>query len=250
MVRIPPKQVRSRFGEESVSRMPRMRNIRVTQRNASEVPLDWLHVRYRRLTRWIQETSKPKPEWELERSVIKEELEVRGRLELIQQQEAVQLELGLDVAVIHRNDYVPIVEERLREHYSMSRELAWLSQMPERYSDNMEGSKHLVASYGLARGNRTSGYANPVEDRVMRDLEQQELRQIRIKHLQKRMLPLTTILETKLTELQHTLISMKYLTRESPKDEYLMLKLSVGRQKYYNLKKQALQRIAYELGLI
>lgn len=237
---------------KSKPRMPRMRNIRVTEKNASEVPIDWLHIRYHRLVRWLNESDKPKSEWELELSVIKEELDMRGRLELIQQQEAVQIELNMDTAVIHREEYVSIVEERLREYYCMNKELAWLRQLQSSSSDSLDYGygNYLTSSYGHTSARSRTEYANPVEERVMRDYEQWEQRQARIQYLHKRMLPITSILQTRLTDEQRRLLEMKYLTKESPKDDYIMLKLHVGRQKYYNLKKQALQRIAYELGLI
>lgn len=226
-----------------------MRNIRVTARNASDVPVDWLSVRYHRLNRWIRESPKPKAEWQEELIVIQAELEARDKLQLINQSKVEQLELG-GITITGRDAYVPFVEERLGEHYRMTREYAWLSRQLATPVNDYEANIMLTANYGqLSPGSRISRHSN-VEQQVIRKLERYEECQERLHILIEQMLPISTILNTKLTEEQRLLIECKYFTRESPKDEFLIVKFHLGRQKYYNLKKQALIRIAYELGIL
>lgn len=216
-------------------RRTRLRNIKVTERNASEVPIDWLQVRYYRLKRWIEESQNAKEEWANELKVIEAELASRNRLELIQEQEVVQLELE-GIPSITREEYVSIVEERLRVHYQMCKEYAWLHE--QRAATQAVDRQTVYSHRQLGLG------VTLIHD------EQQDKLHDRLMQLQENILHIRTILETRLTEEQRLLIKEKYLTREMPKDDYLMLKLHVGRQKYYNLKKQALTRIAYELGVI
>ncbi|MEK5358796.1 hypothetical protein [Paenibacillus sp. FSL L8-0709] len=55
---------------------------------------------------------------------------------------------------------------------------------------------------------------------------------------------------SELTEPQLSLVSAKYLVRREPKDDQLMSVLGFGRQKYYEIKKTSLIRIAQELSVI
>jgi hypothetical protein len=226
-------------------RRSNVRQFLVTERNIAEIPWDWLNLRYAKLKRWIRTSPQPKVEWLQEYDIITVYLQQRERLQNCQPDGE---QLTLEIQPISRQSYVWLVEERLREQHLLKVEHAWLSRAVADGEDRYETS--TTALYGNLAPGRSLEARSPVENRVMQFLSRDHRLRQQLEELESAMLPMDRILTYKLTADQRELIERKYFCREQPKDEELIQRLHVGRQKYYTIKKQALHRIAYELKII
>ncbi|WP_133304965.1 hypothetical protein [Paenibacillus pinisoli] len=226
-------------------RVERMRNITVTARNIIEVPIDWLCIRSHKLSRWIRESNMPKEEWIQELELIHDHLKKREQLH---HSTHVFEQLELD-GIPHpgKESYVGIVEERLREHYRQRQERAWLEQ---RIKSGIDYETSVTAVYGNLAPGRSAEQKSIVENHVIRSLNRNEQLEKDLMELEEELMPLQRIIDHKLTFDQKQLVESKYFARSVPKDDELILKFHVGRQKYYTIKKQAISRIAYELGIL
>ncbi|WP_168121907.1 hypothetical protein [Paenibacillus sp. HB172176] len=226
-------------------RRSHMRQFMVTERNIAEIPWDWLNLRYVKLKRWIRTSPQPKPEWLLEYDLITDYLQQCDRLQHCQPDTE---QLTMDIQPVSRQSYVWLVEEKLREHHRLKVEHAWLTKALADQSGRYETG--TTARYGNLAPGRSLEARSPVENRVLLLLSREERYQQELEELEADLLPLERILMYKLTADQRELIERKYFCREQPKDEELIQKFHVGRQKYYTMKKRAIHRIAYELKII
>ncbi|GBG09345.1 hypothetical protein PAT3040_03989 [Paenibacillus agaridevorans] len=226
-------------------RRSNIRQFLVTERNIAEIPWDWLNLRYTKLKRWIRTSPQPKAEWLEEYDIITDYLQRCDRLQNCQP-EGEQLTMAMEP--VSRHSYVWLVEERLREQHRLRVEHAWLSKAVKEADDRYETC--TTALYGNLAPGRSLDARSPVENRVMQLLMRDNRLQHQLEELEFAMLPIERIMRYKLSADQRELIERKYFYREQPKDEELIQRLHVGRQKYYTIKKQALNRIAYELKII
>lgn len=96
---------------------------------------------------------------------------------------------------------------------------------------------------------KQGGVSSPIEDAVMRPFSRAEKIKEELMNVEDRLYDMAHAL-SELTEPQLSLVSAKYLVRREPKDDQLMSVLGFGRQKYYEIKKTSLIRIAQELSVI
>lgn len=226
-------------------RRSHVRKYEVTKRNITEIPLDWLSLRYAKLRRWIRTSPEPKAEWLAEYDLITDHLKERN----LQQLEGEQL--ALDIELVKRESYVWIVEDKLRMHYQNKVRYAWVANTLDIQSLNEDRYEtSLTAQYGNLAPGRSLDVRSSVENRVMKMLARDGQMRIELSELESVIRPIERILQYKLTADQRALIESKYFCREQPKDEELIQKFHIGRQKYYTIKKQALLKMAYELRII
>lgn len=228
-------------------RRSQVRKYEVTKRNITEIPLDWLSLRYGKLQRWIRTSPEPKEEWLTEYDLITDHLKDRN----LQYQQVAGEQLTLDIEPVKRESYVWIVEDKLRMHYQHKMRYVWVASTLDSQSlndDRYETS--LTAQYGNLAPGRSLEVRSSVENRIMKMLARDSQLQIELSELEAELRPIERILQYKLTADQRQLVESKYFCREQPKDEVLIQKFHIGRQKYYTIKKQALLKIAYELRII
>jgi hypothetical protein len=227
-------------------RRSQVRRYEVTKRNITEIPLDWLSLRYGKLQRWIRTSPAPKAEWLTEYDLITDHLKARNL-----QQQVDGEQLSLDIELVKRESYVWIVEEKLRMHYQNKVRYAWVARTLDSLSLNEDRYEtSLTAQYGNLAPGRSLDVRSSVENRVMKMLGRDGQFQMELSELESEIRPIERILQYKLTADQRQLVESKYFCREQPKDEVLIQKFHIGRQKYYTIKKQALLKIAYELRII
>lgn len=224
-----------------------MKNILVTQTNISSVPIDWLCARYQRLKR-RRKNGNPQEIKEME--LIEKYLENIGKAELIGLYTTVE-QLEMDIPVAMRQQYAPIVEHRLREHYRHGQRKAWIEGMIPQATANLRAEPtKLTATYGnLAGVTGGGGIHNPIEASFMRAVEKIERLEQELRDLDERMHPMQKAL-LELDFEQQSLVEAKYFCREEPIDDALINSFGWGRQKYYTVKKTALITLATSLKVI
>ncbi|WNS43863.1 hypothetical protein [Paenibacillus sp. MMS20-IR301] len=100
-----------------------MKNFQVTELNISLVPVDWLFARYQKLKKSVKITATVKQELK----IIKEYLKKTGKSSArAYDEELEQIEMNIPVAI--RQQYVSIVEYRLKQYYQANNRINWLNQ--------------------------------------------------------------------------------------------------------------------------
>ncbi|MEK4191458.1 hypothetical protein [Paenibacillus sp. FSL L8-0494] len=228
-----------------------MRSVQITKTNISSLPLDWIYIRYQRLQKSCLKSEGETHSDELD--LIREYFDLNGYAAIFgitNKSDADQMEMEIPTA--SRSQYVPIIENRLREHYRLTQRKHNLEQQ----LTDILGAFYVLdlpkmtATYGNISGVQTrGGVSSPIEDAVMRPFSRAEKIKEELMNVEDRLYDMAHAL-SELTEPQLSLVSAKYLVRREPKDDQLMSVLGFGRQKYYEIKKTSLIRIAQELSVI
>lgn len=96
-----------------------MRSVQITKTNISSLPLDWIYIRYQRLQKSCLKSEGETHSDELD--LIREYFDLNGYAAIFgitNKSDADQMELEIPTA--SRSQYVPIIENRLREHYRLT----------------------------------------------------------------------------------------------------------------------------------
>ncbi|MEI7026182.1 hypothetical protein [Paenibacillus sp. y28] len=220
-----------------------MRNIQVTAANITHVPFDVLQRRFRKLMRKKADTSVPEEVEEVE--VIKQFFQQSGREFIIEQ-------LELDIPRPKKEQYVAIVEEKLRTHRTdMLRQKELERTLKESRVEIMFGVSRFGSESGV-RGGGSQEYRSPVERAVGQAEERIDMLRGQLRSLEAKMRRMERALG-RLSLEQQELLGKKYLTYpdyREPLDDIVMGQMNMGRQRYYQQKKAALCKIAVSLRLI
>ncbi|GIP61148.1 ArpU family phage packaging/lysis transcriptional regulator [Paenibacillus woosongensis] len=225
-----------------------MRKIRVTQTNVTQIPTDWLCVRYQKIQKMMKTSDNPKIVEEAR--IIEQYLYTEDKLELIgkysDEEDVEQLELDIPVAL--REQYQPIVEHRLKEYYQRRKRKYWLEAEIDKKRE-AELPK-VTATYGNTTGVLVHGTPySSTESAVIRTIEKVERMEEELSEIEKMMYPIERSL-AQLDPEQLIIVEKKYFVREEPIDHALYTELGMGRQRFYMLKKTALIRLAESLRII
>jgi hypothetical protein len=227
-----------------------MRNILVTEKNVSQIPVEWLCVRHSKLKKklkFIDTDNLTNPELIKEIKLIEEYLAETGKSNLVEGialTEVQQLELDIPVAL--QEQYVPIVEYRLREYYSFL-------QRKKRITSELSYLKVQVGmttpQYGNLSGVAVGGNYSSTEAAVIKHFDRIERYKNELEEIEEAIYPMQRALQ-QLTGDQLKLVEAKYFVKEKPKNDNLIQELSWGRQKFFDLKKAALILIAESLRIV
>ncbi|MEC0167398.1 hypothetical protein [Paenibacillus graminis] len=210
----------------------------VTETNISSVPHDWLFARYQRIERMLVHSDNPKLQKELE--LIRNHLQDDESTETVE-----QLELDIPLAV--REQYAPIVEYRLREYYELMQQKKSLEFLIQTIRPS---EPKVTASYDSVGGSGSGGLTQSSTERaVMAMFHKIDRYQAEIKEVEEKMYPMQRAIRSLRNE-QRMLIERKYLLREEPLDEQLMMELRWYRKKFYHVKKVALISLAQSLRIV
>lgn len=227
-----------------VGEVPKMRSIKITHNNVQAVSIEWLCVRYRKLQKQIKKEERP--EWLHESSIIEDYFYKTGRSELLMKSKASSVEQMAIMPVPTREEYVAIIEDLLREYYRKQLRMAELRiEIP--HARNRLDIPSMTASY--SGDPRSGGVSSTIEAIFIRAENRYERMVEELKDLSERIAPMDRALK-ELDYEQLEVITKKYFVRRNPLDEELIQKLQMGRQKFYELKKTAIIRIAHSLRMI
>lgn len=219
-----------------------MRNIQVTSTNVQHVPVNLLLGRYKVLNRKIQRkraTTEMVKEFEL----IRLHLAKSGQEELIVEQ------VELDIPHPVREQYVAIVEEKLRDYRLDVKRKQELSEKLKRQGVQIFFSGTKFGSDAAVRSSNHK-YASSTERAVIDADEQLNKIREELDSLEHRMYLVERALNSLKPE-QKKLIYQKYLDSQyEPKDEFLIQHFEIGRQKFYEIKGAAIVKIASSLQIL
>jgi ArpU family phage transcriptional regulator len=220
------------------------RKISVTEQNISSIPLSWITVRYGQLKKQLRTTIYT-PELMEESKLIASFLTESGNeLDNIYA-EAEQLELSIPQT--KKEEYVPLVEELLEQYYLSSRRIKVLERDLEHLLVQY-AMPAMTASYsGMSSGN--GEVSNPIESEYIRKENRAALKKNEIDELKSEIEAMDRAL-SRLSGEQLELIQKRYLVRDRPYDYSLIGELKYNRQKYYQLKHNALCKMATSLKII
>ncbi|WP_379143554.1 hypothetical protein [Paenibacillus sp. sgz500992] len=221
-----------------------MKNFQVTELNISLVPVDWLFARYQKLKKSVKTTSSHAVQQEL--MIIKEHLEKTGKSSVSSCDEEVeQIEMNIPVAI--RQQYVSIVEYRLKQYYQANKRKHWLDVELQKVKPK---EPKVTAGMELTGVSGRSGLPHSsTEHAVMSMFDRAERLQDEIWEVEDQLYPMEKALRS-LDPDQLRLIEAKYFCREEALDEYLMNNFNWYRAKYYQVKKTALILLAQSLRII
>lgn len=219
-----------------------MRSIQVTRTNIKFVSIDWLCVRYNKLRK-----KSLTPDVEREMLLIEEHLKLEGKAELVGIFDSIE-QLEMDIPVVMKDQYVPIVEELLKEHRHLKKRKEWLeNSIPLLVQPEIPS---MTAGYGNITGVTGGGqFGSSIEQSVIRSVERTERKEAELREIESKMHPMEKALQELYPD-QLQVIEAKYFPREEPKDEYLINKFTWSRTRYYEVKKAALIRLACSLKII
>ncbi|MEK3698173.1 hypothetical protein NYE33_14520 [Paenibacillus sp. FSL R10-2199] len=221
-----------------------MKNVQVTELNISMVPVDWLFTRYQKLEKSRKSTSSPAVQHEL--MIIKEHLKKTDKSSVHHREDEVeQIEMNIPVAI--RQQYVSIVEYRLKQYYQSNKRKHWLNAELQKVKPQ---EPKFTAEMELSGVSGHSGLPHSsTEHAVMNMFDRIERIQDEIWEVEDQLYPMEKALRS-LDPDQLMLIEAKYFCREEELDEYLMNKFNWYRAKYYQVKKTALILLAQSLRII
>ncbi|ULO07161.1 hypothetical protein H1230_30200 [Paenibacillus sp. 19GGS1-52] len=222
-----------------------MKNFQVTELNISSVPVDWLYARYQRLQKGSK--NKPSPALLQELEIIKRYLDKSGKSTCneFQSPEVEQIELNIPIAI--RQQYVSIVEYRLKEYYQLTKRKKWLEIEVRQLRPH---EPKVTAAYDPTGVSARSGFAkSSTEQAVMNMFEKADKLEDELWEVEGQMYPVERALRS-LNYEQLMLIESKYFCREEALDDYLMIKFNWYRAKYYSVKKTALILLAQSLRIV
>lgn len=221
-----------------------MKNFQVTELNISLVPVDWLFARYQKLKKSVKTTTSPAVQQEL--IIIKEHLEKTGKSSVSSCDEEVeQIEMNIPVAI--RQQYVSIVEYRLKQYYQANKRKHWLDVELQKVKPK---EPKVTAGMELTGVSGRSGLPHSsTEHAVMSMFDRAERLQDEIWEVEDQLYPMEKAMRC-LDPDQLMLIEAKYFCREEALDEYLMNNFNWYRAKYYQVKKTALILLAQSLRII
>ncbi|GGF72180.1 hypothetical protein GCM10010912_16620 [Paenibacillus albidus] len=221
-----------------------MKNFQVTELNISSVPVDWLFARYQKLKKSVKTNSSTALHREL--MIIKEHLEKTGKSSGSHCDEEVeQIEMNIPVAI--RQQYVSIVEYRLKQYYQANKRIKWLNIELQQIKPK---EPKVTAGMELTGVSGRSGLPHSsTEHAVLSMYDKAERLQDEIWEVEDQLYPMEKALRS-LDPDQLKLIESKYFYREEALDEYLMNEFNWYRAKYYQVKKTALILLAQSLRII
>lgn len=235
------------FGLEETEGLSRgecegLKNFQVTELNIALVPVDWLFARYQKLKKSVKITAAVKQEL----MIIKEHLENTGKSSVRACDEEVE-QIEMDIPVAIRQQYVSIVEYRLKQHYQANKRVNWLKSELMQIKPK---EPKVTAGMELTGISGRSGIPHSsTEQAVMSMYDKAERLQDEIWEVEDQLYPMEKALRS-LDPDQLMLIEAKYFCREEELDEYLMNKFNWYRAKYYQVKKTALILLAQSLRII
>ncbi|GMK47517.1 hypothetical protein PghCCS26_46470 [Paenibacillus glycanilyticus] len=216
-----------------------MRNIEITDKNVTLIPMDWLLIRYQKLNKKIKQ---PLVDAKIlsEHAVIERYLADKGHFE--------QLELNLPRP--KREEYVGVTEQMLKEYYRLQRRKERLEQEWEYLSKTCTPAETKITASYNGGGGGAGLISKPVEKAVLQPLDRLENIEREIYGISNRLAPMERALQA-LDYDQLRIITAKYFVTEKKKDQVLYEEeLFLNRQKYYELKKTAIITIAQALRII
>lgn len=224
-----------------------MNNIQLTELNVYSVPVDWVYLRYGKLKRLIKMNKDP--EMMKEAEIIEKFLESNGNNKILEAYSVEQIEM--DIPKVLRKQYVPIVEERLEEHYLRMRRRNWLEQEIKNRSENLMVEMPKVTASFSDTGESGGGWlpSSPTENAVLNAYDRIDKLKSEFHEIEEAMYTVDKVLQ----ELKHdqlNLVKALYFQREKRNDNVIMKELFWGRQKYYDIKKATLIKIAYKLNIL
>ncbi|MGG4108809.1 hypothetical protein AAXB25_33445 [Paenibacillus lautus] len=224
-----------------------MNNIQLTELNVYSVPLDWVYLRYGKLKRLIKITKDP--EMIKESEIIEKFLEEKGNNKVLEAYSTVE-QIEMDIPKVLRNQYVPIVEERLEEHYIRLRRSLWLkSEIKSRSENLMVEMPKITASFSDSGSSGGGLPSSSTEKAVLMAYDRIDKLKSELHEIEESMYTVDKVLQ-ELKQDQLNLVKALYFTRERRPDNVIMKELFWGRQKYYNIKKATLMKLAYKFSII
>ncbi|MGG3278940.1 hypothetical protein [Paenibacillus solani] len=224
-----------------------MNNIQLTELNVYSVPLEWVYLRYGKLKR-LMKTNK---DLELvnEAQIIEKFLEEKGNNKILEAYSDVE-QIEMDIPRVLRKQYVPIVEERLEEHYIRMNTRRWLeNEIKEKSVDLGVEMPKVTASYSYTSGFSGGSPSSSTETAVVTAYNRLDKLKADLHELDEAMYLVNKVLQ-ELKPDEYNLVKALYFCRERRYDNVVMKELIWGRQKYYDIKKQTLMKIAYKLNII
>ncbi|ETT54797.1 hypothetical protein C162_03824 [Paenibacillus sp. FSL R7-269] len=219
-----------------------LKNFQVTELNISLVPVDWLFARYQKLKKSVKITAGGQKEL----MVIREYLEKTGRTSVSSCDEEVE-QTEMDIPVAIRQQYVSIVEYRLKQYYQANKRKQWLHAELQTVRPK---EPKVTAGMELTGVSGRSGIPHSsTEQAVMSMFDKAERLQDEIWEVEDQLYPMEKALRC-LDPDQLKLVEAKYFCREEELDEYLMNSFNWYRAKYYQVKKTALILLAQSLRII
>lgn len=235
------------FGLEETEGLPRgecggVKKFQVTELNISLVPVDWLFARYQKLKKSVKITAAV----EQELTIIKNHLEKTGKTSASTCTEEVE-QIEMDIPVAIRQQYVSIVEYRLKQYYQDNKRINWLRSELMQIKPK---EPKVTAGMEVTGISARSGIPHSsTEQAVMSMYDKAERLQDEIWEVEDQLYPMEKALRS-LDPDQLMLVEAKYFCRVEELDESLMNKFNWYRAKYYSVKKTALILLAQSLRII
>lgn len=241
--------------------MENINKLQITKQNIYAVPKDWIIIRHQVLQKNIRsgKVGENLEEVMQESEIIKEYLGSHHKKMNIHDlpesnpsvnhlSEADQLEM--DIPVLLKNQYVPIVEDRLNDHYVHMLRKESLERQIEVARASVAAMPKITANYDSTGGGFGGGLPqSPTEMAVMRPIERLERLRKDLYELEESMYTMNYVLQELKPE-QFELVKAMFFTRHRLQDNVLMGELHWGRKKFYSIKKATFIRIAYKLKII
>lgn len=226
-----------------------MNNIQVTELNIYSIPLDWIFVRYTKLKKWVRKQNNSDFIREIE--IIEKYFRDNGKGQIVDSltpSEIDQLETSIPAAL--RNQFVPIVENRLVEYYQMMRRCEWLrSEIQRREQATIQYNPKITSTLTETGIGGKGGFHSSTETAVLRPIEALDNLKAELYELKEHMYPMEKALR-ELTEEQLHFVQVRYFVREVPSNEQTMQTLIWSRGKYYEVKWRVMFKIADQLKVI
>ncbi|OME79590.1 hypothetical protein BK120_21685 [Paenibacillus sp. FSL A5-0031] len=218
------------------------RKISVTEQNIASIPLSWLTVRYGQLKKQLRTTITP--ELVQESSLIATYMAESGNGFDDFYAGAEQVELNIPQT--KKEEYVPLVEELLEQYFLNTKRKRKLELDLETIQSQL-ALPAMTASYSGMSG--SGGPASPIEAEYIRKEQRMTNKAQEIADLDIEIDEMDRAL-SRLSSEQSDLIKKRYLVREKPYDYELLEHMLYNRQKYFQLKHNALCKIASSLKII
>ncbi|WP_163860401.1 ArpU family phage packaging/lysis transcriptional regulator [Paenibacillus elgii] len=235
-----------------------MKQIEVTQVNIKSIPPNILVYRYRKLQRYLGNrkaswSEEYRAELKAESLLIQNYLESQRKDHLLAEQ---MIFPGMEEPA--KEQYVPIVEAKLRDHYRQTLRREVLEKEIPRLRERLKLSDveiifpSMTANYSDTVSRSWSEYKG-VEKSVIQPLGHLEMRLeklvLELGELENMMYDMERALSY-LSEDELKVIEAKYFCKQTPYDPIVIDAMPFQKDKYYAIKKNALLTIARHLRLV
>jgi hypothetical protein len=236
-----------------------MKNIKVTKRNIQHVPLEWIKYRYSKISKLLEQHSKEDDCSLKDKAFLLEELKIiENYLKSIQKEDLIEKgykknkveQLELDIPVILREEYLPLVQHHMLEYYRQLKRKEIIKEQIEYLRKSSAAPSKITASYTPQIGSTALSIKSSVETVVMEHEAKIERLLNELKDIDFFIQPISDAL-IRMTSDQMQVIEAKYSNGKRPeKDIVVISQLGWGKQKFYSIKPVTLIKIATELKII